>query len=98
MLKQKSNWNDWAWQFMYPRDGLDFVNEVDYQIEKVDLDLDANENIIWKKNAMLSICWMTQESFSCQLSIPKQVMEIKFYVDVTMDDNSEQQRLLCTVT
>ena len=49
MPKQKSNWNDRAWRFMYPREGIDFKADVDYQVHKVDLDLDANENIICKK-------------------------------------------------
>ena len=99
MPKQRSrpNWNDRAWWFTFPHNGLDYINDVDYQIRKVDLDLDDNDNIIVKKCHVVYLPDETK-SFSCQLSIPKQVKEIKFYVNITLDDESKQQRLLCTVT
>ena len=99
MPKQRSrpNWNDRAWWFTFPCDGLDYINDVNYQIRKVDLVLDDNDNIIVKKCHVLYLPDET-ESLSCQLSIPKQVQEIKFYVNITLDNESKQQRLLCAVT
>ena len=95
--RSRPKWNDRAWRFTFPRDGLDYINDVDYQIRKVDLDLDDNDNIILKKCHVVYLPDDT-ESFSCQLTIPKQVKEIKFYVNMTLDDDSKQERLLCTVT
>ena len=88
MPKQRSrpNWNDRAWWFTFPRDGLDYINYADYQIRKVDLDLDDNSNIIAKKCHVVYLP-DDMESFSCQLSLPRQVKEIKFYVDVTLEEN-----------